>query len=58
MNIQAFDNRGVELDLSFTVNQEGRIPFFPRGNISMSSNKFLLYSQMDKNYKFGKLSIQ
>ena len=58
MNIQAFDNRGDEMDLSFTINQEGRIPFFPRGNISMTSNKFLLYSQMEKNYKFGKLSIQ
>jgi len=57
MNIVAFDNRGNELDLSFTINRDGRIPFFPRGNISMTSSEFLLYSQREKNYKFGKLSI-
>ncbi len=58
LNIEAFDGNGIPMDLSFRINREGRIPFFPRGNMSMSEKQFLLYSQREKNYRFGKLMIQ
>jgi hypothetical protein len=58
LSISGFNAMGNEMDLSFTMTEEDRIPFFPYGNALISSSDILLYFQKEKNYKFGKLSLR
>lgn len=57
MKIHAFDLGGSEKNLELMTNIEEDSPLFPHGNLSIGSSQLLLYSQSEKNYKFGKLSV-
>lgn len=58
MSIAAFNQNGVKVELEYTHDSEDKIPFFPSGNIHIGQSEYLLYSQNEKNYKFGKVSIK
>lgn len=58
MSIVAFNQNGAKVELEFNRDSDDRIPFFPSGNLQLGQSDFLLYSQNEKNYKFGKVSIK
>lgn len=58
MNIAAFNQNGAKVEMEYAHDSEDKIPFFPSGNLQIGQSEFLLYSQNEKNYKFGKVSIK
>jgi hypothetical protein len=58
MNIRAFDATGVPSLMTINRGDETGVLFFPIKTQWLTPSELLLYSQKEKNYKFGKLLLR
>jgi hypothetical protein len=56
--ISAYSSEGSAVPIVSPVSAEEDLTFYPAGNVSIDESHFLLYSQKEKNYKFGKLTVR
>lgn len=58
LQVEGFKYNGGRLDLRVMDSQPNLVGFYPSENQKLDNAEFLLYSRKEKNYKFGRLSIQ